>query len=122
MGEPAKGGQGKPLDEIEGFPASVIEVLRKYWITTAEELIRAVPTPEKSAELAGHLGLTEEEMRTALDRARSALPEKDVLAIQEEPPRQYPMGAWLKEPPERIAKELEDGPEEPDDRDPAEGR
>jgi hypothetical protein len=66
--------QGIPLTTIDGFPEEAARRLAELWITTAEELVGAAVREDGPRGLAGHLGVSDDEVMDLVERAQAALP------------------------------------------------
>ena len=86
-----------PLSTVPGWSKAHVDALAGYWITTAEQVVGFGATSEGIQTLAKHLGMTEQQMRKLVDRARAALPPAVATELEHVDTSQYGLGAL---PPE----------------------
>jgi hypothetical protein len=69
---------GTLLDEIPGFPEHISAQLKKSWITTAEQFIAAAAASGGARVMAGNLGVSEGELKSALETSEKLIAQQDL--------------------------------------------
>ena len=92
------------LNDIEGIQPRVLNLLKRHWIDTAEQLLAAGARPGGVRQLARTVGSSEEEVRELLQRSRDALPPGAVREMEARPKVDRPTGLLI-DPPEEDPDE-----------------
>ncbi len=71
------------LNQVAGWPVSVVAQLEKSWNTTVEQVVAAAATPNGIHSLAEHVGLTDEQMEDLVAKARNLLSAETLRRLEE---------------------------------------